>query len=57
VFGRACRSPEELAKAIEESYGRPQSDEDIARYRKIVEFHDGRNSERIIGKLKMDKII
>ena len=57
VFGRACRSPEELAKAIEESYGRPQSDEDAARYSKIVEFHDGRNSERIIGKLKMDKII
>ena len=47
----------ELKKAIEESYGKPQREEDIERYRKIVEFHDGKNSERIINKLVEDGII
>ena len=57
VFGRACRTPEELKKAVEESYGKPQREEDVERYRKIVEFHDGRNSERIIEKLIEDGMI
>ena len=57
VFGRACRSAEELRKAVKDSYMKPQSEEDLARYRKIVEFHDGRNSERIIEKLIEDGII
>ena len=57
VFGRACRTPEELKKAVAESYGKPQREEDIERYRKIVEFHDGRNSERIIEKLIEDGMI
>ena len=57
VFGRACRSPEELKKAVAETYGKPQREEDIERYRKIVEFHDGRNSERIIEKLIEDGMI
>lgn len=57
VFGRACRSPEELRAAIAGSYGRPQSEEDMKRYAEIVEFRDGRNSERIIEKLIEDGII
>jgi hypothetical protein len=57
VFGSACRTPEELKKAVADSYGKPQRDEDIARYRKIVEFHDGKNSERIIEKLIEDGVI
>jgi CDP-glycerol glycerophosphotransferase (TagB/SpsB family) len=57
VFGRACRTPEELKKAVAESYGKPQREEDIERYRKIVEFHDGKNSERIIEKLIEDGMI
>ena len=57
VFGRACRNGEELREAVRESYGRAQSAEDLARYRKIVEFHDGKNSQRIIEKLIEDGII
>ena len=57
VFGRACRTPEELKKAVAESYGKSQREEDISRYRQIVEFHDGKNSERIIEKLIEDGVI
>ena len=57
VFGRVCRNSEELAKAIEDSYEKPQDEEDVKRYRKIVEFHDGHNSDRIIDKLIEDKMI
>ncbi len=57
VFGAACRTPDELAKAIQDAYNREQSKEDIERYRQIVEFHDGKNSERIIECLKKDGVI
>ena len=57
VFGRVCRTPEELKKAVAESYGKLQREEDIARYSKIVEFHDGKNSDRIIEKLIGDGVI
>ena len=57
VFGRACRNAEELRKAVAESYGRPQREEDIERYRHIVEFHDGRNSERIMEHLIKDGML
>ena len=57
AFGRVCRSREELKKAVRESYGQAQKAEDIEKYRKIVEFHDGRNSERIIQKLIEDGML
>ena len=57
VFGRVCRSRDELKRAVAESYGQPQREEDIEKYRKIVEFHDGKNSDRIIEKLKEDGVL
>jgi CDP-glycerol glycerophosphotransferase (TagB/SpsB family) len=57
AFGRVCRSREELKSAVRESYGQAQKAEDIEKYRKIVEFHDGRNSERIIEKLIEDGML
>lgn len=57
VFGRVARNPKELANAIKLSYKEVQRDEDIENYRRIVEFHDGRNSERIIEMLIKDGMI
>lgn len=57
VFGEVCMNGEEITKAVEELYNRPQRERDLERYNKIVEFHDGRNSERIIEKLIEDGVI
>ncbi|MBR2674909.1 MAG: CDP-glycerol glycerophosphotransferase family protein [Mogibacterium sp.] len=57
AFGRVCMNEAELRTAISETYGRAQSEKDRERYDKIVEFSDGRNSERIIECLKRDKMI
>lgn len=57
VFGEVCMNGEEITKAVEELYNKPQRARDLERYSKIVEFHDGRNSERIIELLKRDGVI
>ena len=57
VFGPVCMNEEDLTKAIGELYNKPQKEEDIRKYREIVEFHDGKNSERIIECLKKDGVI
>lgn len=57
VFGPVCMDSEDIRMAVEEYYGRPQRKEDLARYRKIVEFHDGKNSERIMNLLIKDGVL
>ena len=57
VFGPVCMNEEDVKDAVNRLYGKPQSQADINRYRQIVEFHDGRNSERIIEKLIEDGMI
>ena len=57
VFGEVCMNGGEITKAVETLYMKPQRDQDVERYGKIVEFHDGRNSERIIELLKRDGVI
>ena len=57
VFGDVCMSSREIREAVQRNYGRAQSADNITRYRKIVEFHDGRNSDRIIEHLKQDGLI
>jgi len=57
VFGPVCMEPEDITKAVNELYGREQSEQDKSRYSRIVEFHDGRNSERIIEKLIEDGVL
>ena len=57
VFGPVAMNGDELKKHVKERYGREQRSEDLARYRKIIEFHDNRNTERIIDHLKKDGVI
>ena len=57
VFGPVCMNENDLTNAINELYDMPQKDEDLKKYREIVEFHDGRNSERIIEKLIADSML
>lgn len=48
AFGPVCNSPDELTEATQELYGKEQDKEFLRRYRRIVEFHDGKNTERFI---------
>lgn len=57
VFGPVCMTEKDVNKAVTELYGQPQSQDNLNKYRKIVEFHDGKNSERIIECLKKDGMI
>ena len=57
VFGPVCMNEKDINKAVKELYGKVQSEENIRKYRHIVEFHDGKNAERIIECLKKDGII
>ncbi len=57
VFGEVCMDEEEITKAIESLYDKPQRAADRERYGKLVEFHDGRNSERILERLIEDKVL
>lgn len=57
VFGPVCMDSEQIRTAVEECYGKPQREEDLKRYGRIVEFHDGRNSERIMDLLIRDGVL
>jgi hypothetical protein len=57
AFGPVCMDEESLRSAVEELYDQPHRAEDDERYSHLVEFHDGRNSERIIRKLIEDGML
>lgn len=57
AFGPVCYDQEELTNTIESQYSINQERKYILRYEKIVEFKDGRNTERLIQLLKKDRII
>ena len=46
-----------LSKAIRENYDNPQKEEYVEKYSHIVQFRDGKNTERLIDFLKEDKLI
>lgn len=48
AFGPVCFSPDQLRAVVGETYGKPQHPEYVRRYREIVTYHDGRNTERLI---------
>lgn len=56
-FGDICYNPAQLSKVIEKNYLQQQDKKYIDKYRKIVEFNDNRNTERLIDYLKKDKLI
>lgn len=57
AFGEICYNQQELKSIIENEYKSGHKAENIAKYRKIVKFYDNRNTHRLIGFLKKDKII
>lgn len=57
AFGEVCYNTKELSKIIEKEYDNKQKEIFIKRYRKIVEFYDNKNTDRLIKLLKKDKIV
>ncbi len=57
VYGDYFYNTDGLSEAIEFNYDNPQNEKYISRYSKIVEFHDSKNTERLIELLKEDEII
>lgn len=57
VFGPICYNKEQLYKQVTKLYHKKQPQKYKVNYNKIVEFHDGKNTERLIEKLKNDNII
>ena len=57
VYGDYFYNTDGLTEAIERNYNEPQSEEYKEKYSKIVQFHDGKNTERLINFLKKDGII
>lgn len=56
-FGDICYTPDQLSEVIEKNYLQGQDKKYIDNYRKIVEFNDNKNTERLISYLKKDKLI
>ena len=57
VFGPVCMDSESIYTAVKNRYNSPQDSEELARYSRIVEFHDGKNSERIMQLLIRDGVL
>lgn len=56
-YGDVCMNEGEIRKSIQKCYMKHQDDEYIQKFRHIVESHDGKNSDRIVERLKIDGII
>ena len=57
VFGDISYKYKDLPELIKKNYLKPQSAKYKNRYSKIVEFHDNKNTDRLIKCLKKDGII
>lgn len=57
VYGDVCYSADELSKVFEKNYLQGQTEMNLKRYRKIVQYYDGKNTERLVSFLKKDEII
>ena len=57
AFGPVAMTGGEITAAVKDNYGAEQKPEYLEKYRKIIEFHDGRNTERIIEHLIEDGVI
>lgn len=57
VYGDFFYNTDGLTESIEYNYNNPQRQDYINKYRKIVTYHDGKNTERLIEFLKKDGII
>jgi CDP-glycerol glycerophosphotransferase (TagB/SpsB family) len=57
IFGDVCHEPKELEKLVPMRYLKEQPQEYKERYKKVVEFSDRRNTERVVKLLRRDKFI
>ncbi len=57
VFGDYCYSTDGLGDIIEKNFKNPQTDEQKEKYSYLVNFHDNKNTQRLIDFLKRDGII
>ena len=57
AFGDVVYNQKELESVFEQNYLKPQNDKYKKKYKKIVEFDDNKNTERLIKMLKKDGII
>jgi hypothetical protein len=57
AFGPVCYSEQELAKVIKSSYEQGQGEPYTSRYKKLVTYHDNKNTERLLTELKRRKIL
>ena len=57
AYGRICYSPAELTEALRKEDGAGQKQAYVENYRKIVEFHDGKNTERLLEMLREDELL
>ena len=57
AFGEVAYTEDDLRTAVEKTYGQEQSEEFVERFRRIVTYHDGRNTERFIEMAKKDGLL
>ena len=57
IYGDICYNKNDLKRVFAKNYMKKQKSDYIKKYKQIVEFDDGKNSERIIECLKKDKIL
>lgn len=57
VFGDITYDSKNIGELISKNYLKKQSQKYIKRYRKIVEFNDNKNTERLIEELRQNNII
>ena len=48
AFGPVCRKPADVAAYVRQAYEQGQSEQAKRRYERIVAFHDGNNTQRIV---------
>lgn len=57
VYGEFFYNTDGLTESIQRNYNNPQPEEFVEKYRKIVQFHDGKNTQRLVEFLRQDEII
>ena len=57
AFGPVCKKYEELPGVIREQYESGQARRYLNRYRKIVKYYDGKNTNRVVKKLIKEGIV
>ena len=57
AFADICYDKEQLSKVVEKNYYEKRNKENEKKYKKIVQFEDRKNTERLIDMLKKDGIL